>query len=181
MPLLIACTASWDRVVRYSPEPAEVSVVGEVYRAVLSDLGEPPRPDSIAIQAPDNVPPLYAMVGGGGTDLPGHWADTLQHEARTALENCTGPADTLALAQAARVLGIVLLPSDTTEWPPRSEPPPPPRVRFSGPGFNADSTIAVLRVDYWCGFLCGSGETLLLARHPGMRWRIWYALRHWVS
>jgi hypothetical protein len=181
MPFLIACTASRERLVRYSPEPADGSVVAEVYRAVLSGLAGSPHRDSVAIQAPDDIPPMDAMVSGGGIRLPSHWPDTLQHEANAALDNRTILADTAALGQAARAIRVVLLPSDTTAWPPRSAHPPPPRVRLSGPGFNADSTIAAVQVDYWCGPLCGSGQTLLLARKPGMRWRVWYALHHWIS
>jgi len=178
---LTGCSAGWGRVVRYSPDPAEESVLVEAYKAVLADFAKPPWPDSIALQGPDQAAPLYAMVSGGATAVPSHWADTLQGVVRVALDDCTKPADSAALAQAARSLSLVLLPSDTTEWPPWSGHPPPPRVRLSHPGFNADSTIAALRLDYWCGPLCGAGQTLLLARRPGMRWRIWHALGHWIS
>jgi hypothetical protein len=178
---VVACSANWGRVVRYSPEKGEEPVLVGAYKAVLADFAKPPWPDSIALQAPDDAAPLEAMVSGGGTDIPSHWADTLRREVRRALDDCGTPADSGALTQAARALGLVLLPSDTTEWPPWSGHSPPPRVRLSRPGFNADSTIAAVRLDYWCGPLCGSGRTLLLARRPGLRWRVWYALGHWIS
>jgi hypothetical protein len=176
----IGCTASWDRVVRYSPEPAHAPASVEVYRAVLADLREPWWRDSVAIQASDELAPLAAVVGGEGIRIPGHWVDSLQRETRAALDHTSGAADPTALGQAARDLGLVLLPSDTTEWP-TSVNSALPRMRLSRPGFNADSTIAALRVDYWCGFLCGASQTLLLARRPGLRWRVWYAMLHWVS
>jgi hypothetical protein len=180
--LLVGCTASWDRVVRYSPEPANASVVAEVYRAVLSDLTASSPRDSLALLAPEDLPPVDALVTGGGIRVPNHWADTLKREAQAALESSTTSVDMTALRQAARALGIVLLPSDTTDWSPwTTGHAPPARVRFSGPGFNADSTIAALRVDYWCGPLCGSGKTLLLARRPGKRWQVWHSFGHWIS
>jgi hypothetical protein len=124
----------------------------------------------------------YAVTSMGISRIPGHWIDSLQHEVRVALENSAGrPADSAEVGQAARALDLTVLPSDTTNWPLRSGSPPLPRLRLYRPGFNGDSTIAAVRYDYWCGPMCGAGETLLLARKPGHRWRIWYAFTHWIS
>ena len=58
---------------------------------------------------------------------------------------------------------------------------PPQVITLSRPGLNRDSSIAAVRLDVWCGPLCGSSETLLLARKLGMRWRVWHAFLHRVS
>jgi hypothetical protein len=180
---LLGCTAPWDRVVEYSPEPADHSVVVEVYRTVLAPLTEGPWPDSVAVQHFGDVAPLDALTTLGGLDVPGHWEDTLKHEVRVALSHPDRSklADSTDLTLAAETLGLVLLPSDTTEWSVNPKRAPPPRIRLSRPGFNGDSTIAALRMDVWCGPLCGDGATLLLARRPGKQWRIWHAFGHWVS
>jgi hypothetical protein len=180
---LLACTAPWGRVVKYSPDAADHSVIVEVYRAVLATLTEEPGPDSVAVQHFGDPAPLLALTTLGGLQVPGHWADTLKHEVRIALSHLDRSklADSADIRLAGQTLGLVLLPSDTTEWPLNRKRPPPPRIRLSRPGFNGDSTIAALRMDMWCGPLCGSGETLLLARKPGNRWRVWHAFGHWRS
>jgi hypothetical protein len=184
MLLLVGCSATWAKVVRYSAEPAEAPALVEVYKAVLADVAGTPRRDSIAIQeAPGDQTGLAYVSGSAAVRVPGHWADTLQREVRAALTDPArdGPADSTTLRQAARALKIVLLPSDTSAWPLPSSHLPPARATLSQPGFNADSTIAAMRVDYWCGPLCGSGRTLLLARRPGTKWRVWHAVTHWIS
>jgi hypothetical protein len=180
---LVACTANWNRVVQYSPEPAQHSVLVEVYRTVLAPHAEEPGRDTVAVEqfgAPAGLdPPTCAKV----SRVPNHWADTLKHEVRVALSdpNCSRLADSTDIVLAARSLGLGLVQADTAEWPPTPKRAPPPRVMLSRPGFNGDSTIAALRVDVSCGPICGAGETLLLARRPGTRWRIWYSFLHWVS
>jgi hypothetical protein len=178
--LLSACTANWDRVVQYSPEPADHSVIVEVYRAVLASLVEEPGPDSVAMENFGYPARLDPPTSCGGLDVPNHWVDTLKNEARVALSdpNCSNLADSMDLVRAAQTLALVLLLRDTTDWPPK---PPPPRVKLSRPGFNGDSTVAAVRLDVWCGPLCGSGETLLLARKPGKRWRVWHRFVHVIS
>ena len=178
--LLSACTAKRDRVVQYSPEPADHSVPVEVYRAVLAPLMEEPGPDSVAMENFGYPARLDPPTNCGGSDVPNHWADTLKHEVGEALSqpDCSQLADSIDLGRAAQTLGLVLLPRDTTEWPLN---PPPLRVRVSRAGMNGDSTIAAVRLDVWCGPLCGSGETLLLARKPGKRWRVWHRFLHVVS
>jgi hypothetical protein len=178
--LLSACTANWDRVVQYSPELADHSVLVEVYRAVLASLMEEPGTDSVAIENFGYPARLDPPTSCGGSDVPNHWEDTLKHEVGIALSNpdCSKLADSIDLVRAAQTLGLVLLPRDTTEWPLN---PSPPRIRISGAGLNGDSTIAAVRLDVWCGPLCGSGETLLLARKPGKRWRVWHRFLHVVS
>jgi hypothetical protein len=178
--LLSACTANWDRVVQYSPEPADHSVVVEVYRAVLAPLMEEPEPDSVAVENFGYPARLDPPTSCGGSDVPDHWEDTLKHEVGIALSHtdCSQLADSIDLVRAAQILGLVLLPRDTSEWPVNQ---PPPSIRISRPGLNGDSTIAAVRLDVWCGGLCGSGETLLLARKPGKRWRVWHRFLHVVS
>jgi hypothetical protein len=180
---LLACTATWGRVVRYSPDQADDSVVIEVYRAVLAPFSEDPWPDSIAVQPFARPAPLHALTTCGGLAVPRHWADTLKHEVRVALADpdCSELADPTDIKLAAQGLGLVLLPLDTTEWPVTPKRPLPPTVKLSRPGFNRDSTVAAIRVDVWCGPLCGSGETFLLARKPGKRWRVWHSFGHWIS
>jgi hypothetical protein len=178
--LLSACTANWDRVVQYSPEPAHHSVIVEVYRAVLAPLIEERGPDSVAMENFGYPARLDPPTSCGGSAVPSQWVDTLKHEVRVALSHtdCSQLADSIDLVRAAQSLGLVLLPRDTTEWPLNL---PPPRVRISRPGLNGDSTIAAVRLNVWCGPLCGSGETLLLARKPGKRWRVWHRFVHVIS
>jgi hypothetical protein len=181
--LLSACTANWDRVVQYSPEPADHSVLVEVYRAVLVPLKEEPGPDSVAMENFGYPARLDQPTSCGGSDVPNHWADTLKHEVRVALSdaNCSRLADSADITRAAQTLGLFLLPADVTDWPLNPNRAPPPRAKLSRPGFNRDSTIAAIRLDVSCGPSCGSGETLLLARKPGKRWRVWHSFLHWVS
>jgi hypothetical protein len=179
---LLACTAGWDRVVKYSPDPADHSVVVEVYRSVLAGWTEEPWPDWIAIQH-SGEPSLAAVTTLGGSQVPNHWADTLKHETRVALFNPDRSrlADLGDITSAAQTLGLAVLPSDTTDWARNPKRMPAPRIRLTRPGFNGDSTIAAIRMDVWCGFMCGSGQTFLLARKPGKRWRIWHAFMHWIA
>jgi hypothetical protein len=182
-PLLcvLGCTASWGRVVEYSAQPATHSVVVEVYRTVLENVAHGWDADSLAVQSFGAAVSLDPPTTSSSImRVPGHWADTLKHEVRVALADLVGAdlADSTDLATAARSLGLVLLPADTTDWP---MDPPPPRVTLSRAGFNGDSTIAALRVDMACGPLCGVGETLLLARRPGTRWRVWFSFVHVIS
>ena len=178
---LLACTASWGKVVRYSADPADFPVLIEVYRAALAGIAEEPWPDSVAVQHFGSLAPL--PTSAEGPRVPNHWPDTLKHEVRVALSDPARShgADSADLTHAAQALGLVLLPSDTTEWPVQQQRAPPPRIQLSRPGFNGDSTIAALRVDVWYGPMCCSGETLLLARKPGKRWRVWHSFLHWVS
>jgi hypothetical protein len=184
---LLACTAPWGRVVEYSSEPSQHSVMVEVYRAVLTSLVDglmdDTRPDSVAVENFGDPARLDAPTSCGGLDVPDHWADTLKHEVRVALSdpNCSKLADSIDLVRAAQTLGLVLLPRDTTDWPSNPKHAPPPRVKLSRPGFNGDSTIAAIRMDMSCGPLCGSDETLLLARRPGKRWRVWASSVHSIS
>jgi hypothetical protein len=181
---LPGCTASWDRVVQYSAEPAEHSAVLELYRTVLTSFTGEPFPDSVAVQDPVQSPSTDKLITAcGATDVPKHWQDTLRREARLALSDpgCSKPADSRDLASAAHSLGVVLLPPDTTDWPRNPKRSPPPRIQLSGPGFNGDSTIAAVSVDVECGIQCGWLETLLLARRPVKRWRIWYSYTHVIA
>ena len=179
--LLLGCTAGWNRVVQYSAEPAEHSVTAEVFREVLVSLTES---DSIAVDhfgAPARLG--ESMSAAHPSAVPAHWADTLKNEVRVALSDLAPvkPADSTELLSAARSLGVVLLPRDTNDWPVNSTRARVPRLWLSRPGFNRDSTIAAVRIDYVCGPLCGVGETLLLARKPGKRWRIWHSFVHVIA
>jgi hypothetical protein len=184
---LIACTAPWSGVVEYSPEPSHHSVTIELYRTVLTSLvqslTDETRPESISVESFGYPVRLDPPTTCGGSVVPKHWADTLQHEVRLALSdpNCSELADSLDLVRAAQTLGVVLLSRDTTDWPMNLKRSLPPRVKLSRPGFNRDSTIAALRIDVWCGPLCGHGSTLLLARRPGKQWQVWDAIGHWIS
>jgi hypothetical protein len=178
--LLPSCSARWDRVVRYTPESADHPVLVEMYRAVLADVVASDDPRFVALQGSADSP-LLAKASGDESSVPQHWEDSLRREVRVALAGRSEVADTVAVTQAAGALGLTVLPPDTTAWPESSGHAPPPRVRLSGAGFNEDSTIAAVEVEYWCGPLCGSGRTLLLARHPGTRWRVWYSVMHWIS
>ena len=183
----LACTAPWGRVVEYSSEPSRHAVVIEVYRTVLTSLVEnlrdQTRPDSISVENFGYPSRLDPPTSCGGSDVPNHWAHTLKHEVRIALSDpdCSTLADSTDLVRAAETLALVLLPGDTTDWPLSPKRSPPPRIKLSRPGFNGDSTIAAIRMDMWCGTLCGHGATLLLARRPGKQWQIWDAIGHWIS
>jgi hypothetical protein len=181
---LVSCTAPWGGLVRYSPETAEQSTVVEFYTTVLASLAEQPWPDSMIVQEPGHSPPVNEVTAlCGDIDVPKHWADTLKRETKLALSDpgCSNRAESVDLASAAHTLGIVLLQSDTTDWPPNPERSRPPRVQLSGPGFNRDSTIGAINMAVQCGIQCGWTETLLLARRPGKRWRIWYSFTHLIA
>jgi hypothetical protein len=183
-----ACTASWTRVVQYSAEPSSHSVIVDVYRTVFASivdgLGATAGPDSVAVEHSRAPARLEGLMSCAGVDVPNHWVDTLKHEVRIALVDldCSELADSTALVRAAQSLGLVLLPAaPVAGWPLNVDRAGPPQIKLSSPGFNADSTIAAVRGDVACGLQCGYGETLLLARRPGKRWRVWYSFLHWIA
>jgi hypothetical protein len=181
---LVGCRAPWDHLVRYSPEPAEYSTTVELYRTVLASLTQQPWSDSMIVQGPGHSLSTYDVIAlCGNTDVPKHWADTLKRETKLALSDpaCSKLAESMDLPSAAHTLGVVLLHSDTTDWPPNPKRSPPPRVQLSRPGFNRDSTIAAINMAVQCGMQCGWTQTLLLARRPGKRWRIWYSFTHSIA
>jgi hypothetical protein len=181
---VVSCTAPWDRLVRYSPETAEQSTVVEFYRTVLASLTEQLRSDSMIVPDPRHSPPTDEVTAlCGDIDVPKHWSDTLKRETKLALSDpgCSNLADSVDLASAGHTLGVVLLQSDTTDWPLNPRRSLPPRVQLSGPGFNQDSTIGAINMAVQCGLQCGWTETLLLARRPGQRWRIWYSFTHLIA
>lgn len=179
--LALACTAKWSSLVRYSdrPAPTGLSQVAAVYQAVLADYYRPARDTLFVELTPEDTiaeaEPM-ALVGFGSPGLPSEWADTLKREVVAALAD-SGYGRWLAgpeLVAAARTIALqtALRDSAARRFP---------QFGMTRPGFNADSTIAVVRVSYVCGGLCGSGGVLYLARHPGTAWRIWMYHRAWVS
>src|SRR5688572_16372147 len=131
----------------------------------------------------DGTDPLHigAVVAGPQGVIRGHWANTLKHEVSTALGD---PARTEmsrheVLSQAAALYGIHL--HRLRSIAPPADSSPIPRLWVWRAGFNADSTIAAIDVEFWCGMRCAHGSTYLLARRPGHRWHIWYEALHWYS
>lgn len=53
--------------------------------------------------------------------------------------------------------------------------------QLTKPAFNADSTDALLYVDYHCGPLCGSGRLLHLVRDSTNVWRVRQNILFWIS
>jgi len=176
---LSACTASWNALVRYSDEPApagEGQVEG-VYAAVFEGLVRGGWPSAaILVDSLNPIRPVHsAVMRLGQLDVPGHWVDTLRDEVRPALwaPELQQDGDRALILQGALRVGFQILPpADTLA---------PARLWLSRPGFNADSTIAALQFEYWCGFRCGHGATLLLARRPGYQWRVWDYRTGWRS
>ena len=179
-----ACTASWNRLVRYSDHPAaqSESAAHGVYVAMIQAYA-PDGGETLVYLEDSPVPSgrLTEVVAFGET-VPRHWADTLKREVTAALRDSAlqRPSSLAIVRQAANEVGIplaVMLQDSVgpTGWDRRAH------IRLSAPGFNADSTMAAVRVDYWCGPLCGHGATVVLARRPGYRWRIWYHRIHWIS
>jgi hypothetical protein len=156
----------------------------DFYRTVLASLTEQPWPDSMIVQYPGHSPRTDEVTAlCGNIDVPKHWADTLKRETTLALSDrgCSKQAESVDLASAAHTLGVILLPSETTDWSPSPKRSLPSRVQLSGPGFNRDSTIGAINMAVHCGIQCGWTETLLLARRPGKRWRIWYSFTHLIA
>jgi len=187
--VLSACTASWNAVVRYSDEPApsDESAAAEVYRAVLLTLIKDGWPRmAVLTDSTASLGSFAAVTTLGQPRLPGDWPDTLKREVRAALQDpqLAHVGDRTVILQAAMGIRFHLIaPTDSLASPhaPSSRLQLPPRLQLSAPGFNADTTIAAIHLDYWCGLLCGHGATLLLARRPGFRWRVWNYEVHWVS
>jgi hypothetical protein len=180
-----ACTASWNRLVRYSDDPAapSESAAAGVYGATIQAYA-PESGESLVYLKDSPVPSgrLTELMAFGEGTVPGHWADTLKREVTLALSDSglQRPASFARVREAANEVGIplaVMLHDSvgSASWDRR------PRIWLSAPGFNADSTIAAVRVAFRCGPLCGHGATVVLARRPGYRWRIWYHRIHWIS
>ena len=179
--LALACTASWNRVVRYSAHPAPPgNIAAGVYDAVFTYYFNPARDTIVVLDTPDWD--LYALLGASRHAVPGYWADTLQREVRTALgdPDFQLPADSTDLAVVARRLGLRPLPPDRA-GDERRKSATGPRIEISQPGFNGDSTIAVIRVVVTYGFGAGAAEVLYLARRPHRAWCVWYSALAWVA
>lgn len=193
---LSACTAGWNSMVQYSstPAPREENAELGLYRVVVSEYR---RTDTnglyLARPADTTEWPLAAATTGGPVDVPSHWADSLQRETQLALRD---PARTREpmwdwLEQAAALEGVrlrsgadfsaALAAWEAASQRERDRVPLVRKLHLTRPGFNADSTLGVIDVDFWCGFVCGAGATLFLARRPGYRWRVWYSQVHWIS
>jgi hypothetical protein len=174
---LSGCTAPWQRLVRYSAEPAQsgLGIEAGAYRAVIRSYQ-----DSVRV----NVVPLFTYITGAPDlaahpapvgDIPGHWADTLKVQLRAAFTD----AGYVTLADSGAIIrALATLPAqDFVFAAPRGSHP---TIRVSAPGFNQDSTIAVVSVAYFDrGF--SQGDILLLARKPGMEWCIWSQLPLWIT
>ena len=183
------CTASWNALVRYSDQPAPPGqgVEQGVYAAVLRGYLDPHMPETTVLTPPDSVVgELAALTTGRPLRIPHHWADTLRTAIEVALADPSlrQSASEQLVVQAAERVGLNLIPS--RDFHPVSQGAgarraTAARLWLSRPGFNVDSTIAVVRVTYWCGMLCAHGITLALARRPGHEWRVWNTWLHWVS
>jgi hypothetical protein len=179
-----ACTASWERLVRYSAVPAGTrSVASGVYEAALRWYLDPRRDSAFVLADSGWAGPLDAFTTVPAQAIPSHWADTLKREVSLAFRDpaLAHPADSSAVANVARSLGLRLVPPDTVPRLPPKGYQAVVRLHLSQPGFNSDSTIALIQADMWCGFLCGAGQTLFLARRPGYAWRIWHSELSWIS
>ena len=177
--LLSACVATWKSVVRYSdtPVPAVADAEEGVYEATLVYLlGK--GPDSAVVRSFWGFANAQRDAGWADSQMMSSWPDTLKRELRVAL---TAPtlwirADSVRLAEAAASRGTAIL------WHRDDAPLHPLKSNFGGaiplitlsrPGFNADSTLAAIQVSALCGPLCGSSQTLFLARRPGIAWHVW--------
>jgi hypothetical protein len=112
--------------------------------------------------------------------MPDYWPDSLRREVESALAD---PAMRSAVTReqvepGARELGIPVVPYPEVR---RASDTVPVILFLSQPGFNHDSTIAVVRVSVECGLLCGAGTIWLLSRRPGYRWLAWFQWVRWVS
>jgi hypothetical protein len=176
------CTASWNALVRYSAAPlvpGETAEVG-VYATVLTLYSWEWEPASVVIA--DNVEPLAAhfFAPGGEEVIRRHWSDTLTSEVGAALRDTARarPGRDEAIRAAAGIIGIDL--HAHSDLPRASGSAPIPMMWIWRPGFNADSTIAAIRVQFWCGTACAHESTILLARRPGRQWRIWHEVLRWM-
>jgi hypothetical protein len=184
MLVLTGCTAGWNSVVQYSdqPSPSDQPLVEGVYETVLRSYLDSRRDTVVVLDAgPAPASPDGRSIRAMAHPIPGHWADTLKREVQTALSDTAQPAKPAPspLERVASRLGIRFV----SELPvqPTTHTRPLPRMSLSAPGFNQDSTIAILDVAFHCGPLCGSGQVLYLARKPGRAWRIWHRELTWVS
>lgn len=171
------CAVGWQQEVRYSSEPLppSASVARDLYAVTLDEFLAQWKP---VIVMPSDSPTtrLVATTVLDSAAVPTFWPDSLKREVRAAL---TDPHMTELLSDSvilSYLAGRVHVQS--------GQPVPGAQVMrlwLSRPGFNADSTMAAIRITVLCGLRCGSGEVWLLARRPGVRWRIWRRITSWVS
>ena len=182
------CTASWNALVLYSDRPSPTGQGAElgVYAAVLAEYVDPRRRSVTLAPLDSVVGEVAGYVTGRPVRVPGYWADALRQAVEVALADLRSPesATPALVAIAAAQVGLHLTPNRDFQ-PPVSRADNggllAARLWLSRPGFNRDSTIAVVRSTYWCGMRCAHGITRVLARRPGYQWRVWMSWLHWVS
>ena len=185
--LVVACTARWNSVVRYSPAPMPPgSTDRTVYDAVVADMKGEWRLSQVAIQRTLDDTTLARVRASWRSpdtawhrprfEAPHQWESSLKRQVEAAgLSEQGRPAnpgpDDLAAFLAA---GVAANECHTYACP-------LPRVSLDLPGYNADSTIALVHVEITCGEVCGRGEWVVLARRPAHAWQIWWREVDWVS
>jgi hypothetical protein len=172
--LIAGCTASWGSVVRYSAEPArpQERLELDIYAALLEEYGAGRQTALVLDESVSVLERSRRQVARA------HWADTLKREVFAAASDSARlrPAVLADLELAAHLAGV------PAEPPPMNQDARPrPRLSVWRPGFNRDSTIAAVDVVFYCGGRCGHSATVLLARMPGRRWRVWHTSVRWVS
>lgn len=190
----LACAPAGTRQrSRPGPEPTaaqpHVESVGDVYQVALQALFQEGAPDSVVVDAPDAPsPPLLARTTFGGSPILDEWSPELKAAARVALEGIErATPDLVRIQRALEALGIQVLSGDLIRPPTiddilaDSVQQHLPRLRILGVGFSADSTAAALYAFHWCGGLCATGISVLLARQPDGTWVVLNTHVHWVS
>jgi hypothetical protein len=185
---LLGCTASWNALVKYSPEPAaaweEDGDLG-VYAAVIREVARDWQLKSLHISDVSDHRPRLVVEGQTRNWIPGYWVDSLQQRVGEALldSSMARAADRDDLVMVIRRLGLRhhAKPVKPFALDRRRQPLPAPSLILSRPGYDQQRTIATIRISFWCGPLCAHGATLILARRPGHRWRVWGSRLHWIS
>ena len=145
--------------------PGEQSIIAGVYLAALEDVDH-----SFTLE--DSLSAIRRRLGEytqGSVRLPGYWEDSITDEIKAALADSPliEPADPRLITEVASTRGLAL--ENGHEGGGQR------RLWLSRPGFNNDSTIAVIRsVELGPSF--GLETVLLLARRPGYRWKVFHGL-----
>jgi hypothetical protein len=167
--------------------PAVASIEGAIYSAVLDSLFDHSWPEPLVVQNRTLVAD-FANVGSAALlaeieDVAPELVSNFREKGaeRTPIAALPGAPVTVLLVSETELETIFRDGSDGWDEFRRRYPGARGFVGFTRVGFSADSTQALVSVEWRCGSLCGVGHLGFLVRQGGDEWRIREFRLLWIS